>query len=241
LAGGHTVAALKRANHDVIVVSRVRGVDVITGRGLDEALRGVETVIDASSVQGDAKTTHAFFETSTKKLLAAEQRANVKHHVLLSIVGIDRIAGNAHFAGKRLQEKLLASSPIPVTIQRATQFYEFAEQIIGWTRHGDVATLPPLLLQPMAAADIGQVLAEVASNPPRGRATDVGGPDVQDLVDMARRILSARGESVKLIPSWRTPIAGVEAAGEAFLPGPEAKLTPTTFEAWLSSRDKPPK
>jgi uncharacterized protein YbjT (DUF2867 family) len=236
LAGGHTVTALKRANHEVVVVSRARGVDVFTGRGLDEALRGVETVVDASNVQGDDKTTHTFFATSTKNLLAAEQRANVKHHLLLSIVGIDRIAGNAHYEGKRIQEKLLESSPVPVTIQRATQFYEFAEMVIGWTRSGDVATLPPLLLQPMAAADVGEVLAEVAAGPARGRATDVGGPEPHDLIDLARRILAARGESLRLIPSWRTPIAGVEAAGEAFLPGPEARLMPTTFDAWLAAR-----
>jgi uncharacterized protein YbjT (DUF2867 family) len=202
LAGGHTATALTRANHEVVVVSRARGVDVFTGRGLDEALRGVDTVIDASNVQGDDETTRAFFTTSTTNLLAAEKRARVKHHVLLSIVGIDRIQGNAHYAGKRIQEKLLESSPVPVTIQRATQFYEFVEMVLGWTRQGDAATLPPLLLQPMAAADVGQVLAEVAAGPPRRRATNVGGPEPHDLIDLARRILGARGDSLRLIPSW---------------------------------------
>ncbi|HET6335430.1 MAG TPA: SDR family oxidoreductase [Polyangiales bacterium] len=236
LAGSHTVHSLKRANHAVVVISRSHGVDVFTGRGLEDALRGVETVIDASSINGDEKTTSEFFTTSTGHILEAERRAGVKHHVLLSIVGIDRIGGNAHFAGKRAQEKALESSPIPITIQRATQFFEFAEMIVGWTRQGDTATLPPLLLQPMAAADIGDVLAEIAAGPAQGRAIDVGGPEPQDLVDLARRILTAKGETIRLIPSWSTPIAGVEAAGEAFLPGPEARLAPTTFDVWLATR-----
>jgi uncharacterized protein YbjT (DUF2867 family) len=95
------------------------------------------------------------FAAATRNLLAAEQRAGVRHHVLLSIVGIDRLEGNAYFAGKRRQEQLLSDSPVPVTIQRATQFHEFADMVIEWTRQGDVATVPPLLVQPVAGANVG--------------------------------------------------------------------------------------
>jgi hypothetical protein len=154
--------------------------------------------------------------------------------VLLSIVGVDRLEGNAHYAGKLMQEALLSSGPVPFTIQRATQFHEFAAQVVGWTRVGQVAIVPPLLVQPVAAADVGDVLAEIAAGVPRGRATDLAGPEPQDLVDMARRTLSAWGESIRLIPSWRNGVFGVEAAGEALLAGPEAWLAPTTFDTWLT-------
>jgi uncharacterized protein YbjT (DUF2867 family) len=155
--------------------------------------------------------------------------------VLLSIVALDRRAGNPHLQGKRAQEALLATSKIPVTIQRATQFHEFAGMVVGWTRQGDVAYVPPLLVQPVAASDVGEVLAEIATGAPRGRAVDLAGPEPQDLVDMARRTLEARGELVRLVPTWRHTAFGLESVGEALMPGPEARLGPTTFDAWLAT------
>ncbi len=225
---------MRRAGHDAVVIARSRGIDVFTGKGLDDVLAGVSAVIDVANVQAaNAEAAREFFATATRNILAAEQRAGVRHHVLLSIVGVDRIEGNAHYAGKRLQEEILFSGAIPVTIQRATQFHEFAGMVVEWTRQGSVATVPPLLVQPMAASDVGDVLAEIAAGDAQGRATDLAGPEPQDLVDMARRTLSARGESIRLIPSWRSGVFGVDAAGEVLLPGPEARLAPTTFGAWL--------
>jgi uncharacterized protein YbjT (DUF2867 family) len=135
VVGRHTVEALRRAGHDTVVVARSCGVDISTGEGLDDALVGVETVIDVSNIQApDAEATRRLFAAATRNLLAAEQRARVRHHMLLSIVGIDRLEGDAHFAGKRRQEQLLSHSPVPVTLQRATQFHELAGMVIGWTR-----------------------------------------------------------------------------------------------------------
>jgi uncharacterized protein YbjT (DUF2867 family) len=237
VVGHHTVEALRRAGHDAVVIARSRGVDVSTGEGLDAALVGVDAVIDVTNVQApDVAATRNLFAVATGNLLAAEQRAHVHHHVVLSIVGLERVEGNAHYAGKRLQERLVSSGAVPHTILRATQFHEFAGQVVGWTRAGDTATVPPLLLQPVAAADVGAVLAETAAGAPQGRATDLAGPEPQDLVDMARRTLATRGEAVRLIPSWRSGVFGLEAAGEVLLPGPGARLAPTTFDAWLEGQ-----
>lgn len=237
LVGQYTVEALERTGHEVVVVARSRGVDVTTGAELDGDLAGVESVVDVTNTRAtNPAAAREFFGTTTEHLLAAEQRAGVGHHVVLSIVGVDLVEGNAHYAGKRRQEELVQAGPIPYTIQRATMFHEFAEMVVGWTRRGDVATVPPLLVQPVAASDVGWVLAEIATGPPQGRALDLAGPGPQDLVDMARRTLAARGESVWLIPSWRDGPFGVEMAGEVLLPGPGAWLAPTTFDAWLAKR-----
>jgi uncharacterized protein YbjT (DUF2867 family) len=91
-------------------------------------------------------------------------------------------------------------------------------------------------VQPVAAADVGDVLAEIATSAPQRRVTDLAGPEPQDLVDMARRTLTARGESIRLIPSWRSGLFGVDTAGEVLLPGPEARLASTTFDAWLTGQ-----
>lgn len=160
LVGGHTTEALRHAGHDAVVVARSTGTDVTTGAGLDAALAGVEAVIDVTNTFAqDADEAREFFAAATGHLLATEQRAGVGHHVVLSIVGVDRVGGNAHFAGKRRQEELTLAGPVPATIMRATQFHEFAAMVVGWTQQGDAATVP--------------------------------------------RTLAARGQSIRLIPSWR--------------------------------------
>ena len=159
--GRFTVQALASARHDPVVMARSTGVDVTTGEGLDEALTGVEAVVDVTnSPAADAAGARAFFGAATERLLAAEQRAGVRHHVLLSIAGVHRVEGNAHYAGKQLQEELVQAGPVPFTIVPATQFHEFAGMVVGWTWDGDTAVVPPLLMQPVAASDVGRVLAE---------------------------------------------------------------------------------
>lgn len=235
LAGRHTVDVIRAVGHDPVSVARSRGVDVVTGAGLDDALAGVDAVIDVTSTNAiDPATAEQFFGTATQNLLAAEQRAGVRHHVLLSIIGIDGVKGNAHYHGKRRQEHLVESGPVPWTIQRAAQFFDFAGQVVSWTMTDGVATIPPLLVQPVAVAEVAAVLTEVATAEPRGRAADLAGPEPQDLVDMARRTLAVLGTPARLVPSWQNGILGVEMAGEVLLPGPAARLGETTFDAWLA-------
>jgi uncharacterized protein YbjT (DUF2867 family) len=232
--GARTVAALEQGGHDVVRISRSLGVDLSTGDGLDEALVGVEAVIDASNGPVlDQAGTVAYFGTATRNLLAAEERAGVRHHVLLSIVGIHRVEGNAHYAGKREQERLVSAGGVPWTIVPATQFHDFAATVVSWTEQDGVATLPPLLVQPIAPADVADILAEIATGEPRGRYVDVAGPEPQDLVDMARRTNRARGREVKLVPTW-SGFLGVEMAGNVLLPGDGARIAPTTFDDWLA-------
>ena len=236
LVGRHTVDALARAGHEAVVVARSQGVDLSTGEGLDEALAGAEAAIDVTNAYaGDAEEARGVFGAMTERLLAAEARAGVAHHVLLSILGVDRVAGNAHYAGKRRQEELVEAAPVASTILRAAQFHEFAEMVVGWTLRDGVAEIAPLLVQPVAAAEAGEALAEAAAGPPQGRAPDLAGPRPEDLVDMARRALAARGREVTLVPTWRSGVFDVEMAGEALLPGPGARLASTTFEDWLRS------
>jgi uncharacterized protein YbjT (DUF2867 family) len=191
-------------------------------------------VVDASSC---AATGHdeavAFFSRSTRNLLEGEQQAGVRHHVLLSIAGLARYGGTAHCAGKRAQEELVERGPVPWSIVPATQFHDFAETVTTWTERDGSATIAPLLVQPVAPADVADVLAEVALGPPRGRCPDLAGPEPQDLVDLARRTRAARGASIRLVPTW-SGILGLDMAGDVLLPGPGARIAPTTFDEWLA-------
>ncbi|MDH6196662.1 uncharacterized protein YbjT (DUF2867 family) [Mycobacterium frederiksbergense] len=238
--GARVVAALQRSGHEVVPISRSGGVDLLTGEGLDAALAGVQAVVDVTSAPpADRDSTVDYLGTATRNLLAAEARAGVGHHVLLSIVGIHEIEGNAHYAGKREQERLVEAGPVPWTIVPATQFHDFAEMVVGWTEQdgpdGVTAPIAPLLVQPIAPDDVATVLTEVVVGDPRGRYVDVAGPQTQDLVDMARRTLAVRGREVTLVPTWSS-VFGVQMAGNALLPGDGARIAPTTFEDWLAQQ-----
>lgn len=235
LVGRFTMESLRRGGHDAVGVARSTGVDVTTGAGLDEALADADAVIDVTNTPAtDAGEAEEFFGSVSRHLLAAEKRAGVGHHVVLSIVGVDDVGANAHYAGKRRQEQVVTAGSIPFTIVRATQFFEFAEMVVGWTRKGDTAVVPPLLVQPVAAADIGRALADIATSAAQGRTRELAGPERQDLVDMARRTLAVRGQSLTLVPSWSDGPFSVEMAGEVLLPGPDAEIAGTTFDTWLA-------
>jgi uncharacterized protein YbjT (DUF2867 family) len=234
--GALTVTALEQAGHHVVRISRSLGVDLTTGDGLEAALTGVEAVVDATNcTAADRDAAVAYLGTATSNLLAAEERAGVRHHVLLSIAGVDRVEGNAHYAGKREQERLVAEGAVPWTIVPATQFHDFAAMVASWTEQDGTATIAPLLVQPIAPADVAAVLAEIATGTPQGKYRDVAGPEPQDLVDMARRTNDARGREVTLVPTWSS-LFGPAMAGDVLLPGAGARIAPTTFDEWLAQQ-----
>lgn len=235
--GSLTVDALQRDGHDVVPISRTYGVDVVAGTGLDEALAGVDVVVDTSSTNAVAEAEAVgFFTTATANLLAAEQRAGVGHHVVLSIARVRTVPGNAHMAGKRAQEAAVEAGPIPYTIVPATQFHDFPAMVVDWVEQGGAAQLPPLLMQPIAPADVANILARVAVASPQGRHRDIAGPEPEDLIDMARRTLAAQGRSIRLVPTWHGGIFDETAAGDVLLPAADVEIAPTTFDEWLATQ-----
>src|SRR5260370_15640127 len=151
LIGSKTVAILRQGGHDVLAASPNSGVNTITGEGLKEALAGAQVVIDlANSPSFEDKAVLEFFETSGRNLHAAEAAANVRHHVALSIVAIDR-TDNGYFRAKVAQEELIKTSGIPYTIVRSTQFMEFLGGIADSRLDGNQVRIPPILFQPITA------------------------------------------------------------------------------------------
>lgn len=233
--GRLTIAALETAGHQGVPISRAGGVDLMTGNGLADALRGADAVIDVTNTPSqNVQEIVEFFGTGTRNLLKAEEAAGVRHHVLLSIVGLDNGQRVPHYAGKREQERLITEGPVPWSIVRATQFHDFAAMVAGWTEKNGVATIPPLLVQPIAQADVGAALAEVATGAPLRTTIDIAGPQTEDLVDMARRTYAVRGKDITLVPTWRG-VFGLDMAGEVLIPGEGARLGPTSFADWLAA------
>jgi uncharacterized protein YbjT (DUF2867 family) len=235
--GTHVVDVAQQRGHDVVVLTRGRGVDLVTGDGVPGALVGVDVVIDVTSTTTlDSARSVAFFEAVTRTLLAAEEEAGVGHHVALSIVGIES-APEGYYAGKLGQERLVRHGPIPWTILRATQFHEFAEQIYERAKVGPVHVAPIMRTQPIAAREVAEHLIELAEGPPAGRSPDLGGPREERLVDMVRALARHRG-SRAWIPA--VPLAGATGRAQrsgALLPGPDAVRGTQTYAEWLATRN----
>src|SRR5258708_6718593 len=167
LVGSKLVARLRELGHDAVPASPASGVNTLTGEGLAGVLEGAEVVVDVSnSPSFDDEAVLNFFQTSTANLLAAEATAGVGHHIALSVVGTDRLAESGYFRAKIVQERLIEGSPIPYSIVHATQFFEFVEAIADGATDGNTVRLAPVLIQPMAAADVARALASVAGGPP---------------------------------------------------------------------------
>lgn len=228
--GRRVVESVRRLGAEPIVIARSKGVDLTTGTGLDDALTGVDAVIDVTNIvtQSRRRAT-AFFETSTRHLLEAEERDGVKHHVLLSIVGIDRV-GLGYYQAKQAQEELVRQGPVPWTILRATQFHEFAAQMLG---HGPVAIVPSMLSQPVAAQDVADELVRLATGPAAGMAAELAGPRKERVPDMARRLASARGRQSLVVTLPLPGGAGRGMRTGALLPRGPGPRGQQTFEQWL--------
>ena len=235
MVGQHVVEVARERGHDVTVLSRRAGVDLLTSAGLVEALRGVDVVVDVTSVQTQkTQESEAFFGTVTRHLLEAEADAGVGHHVALSIVGIDA-APTGYYAGKVLQEELVAAGPVPWTVLRATQFHEFAQQIHGGFTLGPLVLVPVMRSQPVAAREVGERLVERAEQGPVGRTTDLGGPETFRMVDLVRRYAAAIGDGRRVVSLPLPGRFGRAMRDGSLVPGATADHGTQTFEEWLAT------
>src|SRR6266446_2431549 len=237
LIGSKTVAILRQGGHEVVAASPKSGINTITGVGLKEALAGAQVVVDvANSPSFEDKAVLEFFETSGRNLLAAEATAGVGHHVALSVVGTDRLLESGYFRAKIAQEKLIKASPIPYTIVRATQFFEFVGGIAQSATEGQTVRLPPALMQPIAADDVAAVMADVALAKPLNGTFDLAGPEPIRQDDLVRQFLNATGDARTVITEPKALYYGITVNDQSLTPGDHPRLGSTRFEDWLSSR-----
>jgi uncharacterized protein YbjT (DUF2867 family) len=236
--GRHVVEIAEERGHEVVRMSRSTGVDVVTGEGLAEALAGVDTIIDASTGPSpDEQAATEFFTAATRNLQRAGAEAGVRRLVVVSIVGCDRFSGGYNKA-KVVQEQLALDGPIPARILRATQFHEFVEELMNWGTQGDVAYLPQMRTQLVAARTVAEALVDLATDAELGSSSipEIGGPREENLVEAARLVAARRGDGLRVEAASdpSNPDVVLWESG-ASLPGPGARLAGPTFEEWLRS------
>jgi uncharacterized protein YbjT (DUF2867 family) len=234
--GGSIVAELRHRGLSPRVLSRSSPeypVDLTTGAGLEAALAGADVVVNAANSAPTADG-HDLFVQGTERLLAAEARARVQHHVEIAIVGAERVPLK-YYKAKVEQEKLVRGGAVPWTIVRATQFHEFLAW--GFDTAAGKHVLPGgrVPIQPVAVDELAAVIADVATREPQRRVIAVAGPQVEALGDLAAEWRSASGRH-----AVRVPLPGVTRVTRALRSGGLVTDTPdvrtaTTFATWLKT------
>ena len=235
LIGSRLVRTLREHGHEAVAASPNTGVNSLTGEGLAEALRGASATVDVTnSPSWEDAAVMNFFETSTRNLLTHEASAGVKHHVALSVVGTQQLAGSGYFRAKIAQEKLIKDSAVPYTIVHATQFFEFIKGIADISIVGGKVHVPPVLFQPIAADDVASALARIAVEPPANGILEIGGPEQFRLDELVRRQLAVLKDPREVVADPNATYSGAKVSERTLVPGNNARLGKTTFAAWLA-------
>jgi uncharacterized protein YbjT (DUF2867 family) len=233
LIGSQVVKILNASGHEAVPHSPSTGLDLLTGRGLPEALTGAGVVVNLTNSPTFDEASPGFFQTTMDNLLAAARAAGVGHAVILSIVGADQVPGFVYYRAKVLQEDILKAGPVPYSIVRATQFFEFMDAALSETADENTVRLPATLIQPMAAADVAQAVADVSADAPLMGTRNVAGPEVFRLDELGKITLAARGDQRAVVTDNG---AGVFAAasGDALIAKDGAVIAKTTYREWLA-------
>jgi uncharacterized protein YbjT (DUF2867 family) len=234
LIGSQVVKILNANGHQAVPHSPSTGVDLLSGQGLPEALKGADVVVNLTNSPTFDEASPAFFQTTMDNLLTAAKAAGVGHAVILSIVGADQVPGLVYYRAKVLQEDILKAGPVPYSIVRATQFFEFVGAIAQSAADGQTVRLPPALMQPIVSDDVAAAVADVAINAPVNGMIEIAGPELIRQDELVRRFLSAKQDARQVVTDVHARYYGIELNDQSLTPGDNPRLGPTRFKDWLS-------
>jgi uncharacterized protein YbjT (DUF2867 family) len=238
--GHHIVEEIKKRGHDAVAMSRSKGIDIISGEGLKNALAGVDCIIDAASGPApDQESATKFFTTAARNLQEFGAQAGVKRIIVVSIIGIDRFTAG-YMAAKIAHEKVSQSGRVPASIVRAAQFHEFVPQMMEWGMKDNVCYVTKMNTQLVAARTVAELLADIATGKRSVEAAhlEIAGPKMENFVDAAKRLVAKRGDQIKIeaVSNPDDPDR-VLYETDGLLPARNAILAGPTFDEWLNSDD----
>lgn len=241
LIGSRVVNRLRDHGAEVRVASLRTGVDAYSGRGLTDAFEGAHVVVDVTNMNRpsyDYEQAVDFFETCTRNILAAEERAGVQHHVGLSIIGTDRIDSN-YFRGKAAQERLVAGSGTPHSVLRTTLLYEFLPKLVDHVATTHLVRLPPVRVRPVAADDVATEVVRLALGVPLNGRFELAGPEEHFLDELARAVLAAEGDHRTVMADSAAYYLGARLEPDSDCLLPSWRTSDRSFTEWLSSHVEP--
>ena len=239
LIGSKLVDCLYRDGHAVAGVSPCSGLDTVSGEGLVEAVTGADIVFDlTNSRSAEPRAAMDFFGISTRNIMEACRAAEIEHHVVMSYVGADRLRSTGYMCAKIVQEEIVRAAGVPYTIVRSTQGFESVERLARPEAQDEVR-LPAVRIQPAASEDIAALLGDIARMAPLNGTLEIAGPERFSLPELARQVLSAREDPRRVFVDRKAPCFGCPEGEESLLPGPDARLMPTSFSDWLRQSISP--
>lgn len=236
--GWEVVSVARQPGDDLPPEVRQEVADVVSGAGLADCLAGVDVVVDVTNTPDDRIGAAANrMRDAARAVQVAAQQGGARRVVLLSIVGIDDVP-YPYYQAKVAQEEACRQGPLPVTVQRTTQFHEFAGQMARAGRRGRVVFAPAMRSRPLAVAEVATVLCDLAAaaDPP-SVVPELCGPDEQRVPDMVRRLLRHRGDRSPVVPLRMRGAAGRLMARGALLPQGDPRVVGPGFEQWLAGQD----
>ena len=237
LIGSKVVAHLRQWGHQAIAASPNTGVNTITGEGLAEAMKDTDVVVDlANSPSFEDKAVLEFFQTAGRNLLGAEVNAGVKHHVALSIVGVDEMQNIGYMRAKLAQEDIIKKSGVPYTIVRSTQFLEFLGGIAGEATRDNEVHLSSVQFQPIAANDVAMFVAKTVVEKPLNGIMEIAGPERFKMYEIVERYLKATNDPRPVVPNGASRYFGGDINDGSLVPAGKASLGETNFEKWMAAQ-----
>jgi uncharacterized protein YbjT (DUF2867 family) len=240
--GRHVVTLLRQSGHRARIFSRhprghvdaVEG-DLRTGAGLDKAVAGMDAIVHAATGARESFRSRSDVQ-ATRRLLEAARRANIKHLVYPSIVGIDA-SSYAYHVTKLKAEAVIRAHEIPWSILRATQFHDLIDVALrGFSRMPGLVALPyAWRFQPVDALEVAQRVVDVVLREPTNQIEDFAGPEIADLKTFAEKWLAARKEH-RLLLNLPMPFRFSKQWAAGNLTAPEGKKGKVTFEEFLADR-----
>ena len=258
--GSKVVEKLQQSGSYAVAAPPDTSVYAMSGEGSVGALAGAEIVVDVANapsfedqaawdffqVVGEnlaaAEVADAvnFFLTAHENLAAAEVAAGVKHHVGLSIVGTERLQDGAFFRAKLLQENMIKGSPVPHTIVRATQLFEWIRPMAEAGTDGDTVRVSHSLFQPVAVEDVAIAIAAVALEAPSNGTVEIAGPDAFYIDELVAKVLKHdKDPRSVVIDDPRGLFFGIKVDDQSLMPGRDARRGSTTFDWWLTHHGSP--
>jgi uncharacterized protein YbjT (DUF2867 family) len=235
--GTKCVSRLRQLGHEVIAASPRNHVNTITKEGLHAALEGAAVVVDVSNPHSYEDTAvFNFFQSSGRNLMAAALSAGVRHHVVLSIVGADRMQNIGYMRGKIVQEEIVAASGIPYTIIRSTQFFELLSSLADQDEQGGSVYLSNPQFQPIAGDEAALFLTQYALSVPVNGIKNVAGPERSSIAEMIVRYLRYIHDTRTIVLTGKATYYGQPINGDALVPAGEAELGVMSLEKWLSGQ-----
>ncbi|MFJ8085834.1 SDR family oxidoreductase [Streptomyces sp. NPDC096205] len=233
LIGSQVVTLLRARGHEAVPAAPSTGVDTLTREGLPEALKGADVVVDVSnspSFETDAALD--FFTRAGRNIAEAEREAGVRHHVVLSIVGVDQVPDYGYYRAKVAQEEAVRGGGTPYSIVRATQFFEFVGPVMDMSTEGSEVRLPSTRLRPIASAEVAAAVAEAAAGEPSYGVRDIAGPEVHRLDRLGEITLAARPDGRSVVTDESAGLFAAMPDGVLVGDG-SVQVMPTRYEEWL--------